>query len=112
VYRLEDSRAGGPAGTVDWWPEINAFIGTGITNARTEGYNRLVKQVKCAGCGFRNPTNSARRIRFHCTRKQRTATGLAAHYPLKIEEPLFVAIFDMRSLTAVWRPNGPEPPAS
>ncbi|ULN70469.1 ISL3 family transposase [Mycolicibacterium smegmatis] len=63
------------AGTVDtWWPEINAFIGTGITNARTEGYNRLVKQVKRAACGFRNPTNSARRIRFHCTRKQRTAT--------------------------------------
>ena len=27
---------------------------TGITNARTEGYNRLVKQVKREGCGFRN----------------------------------------------------------
>jgi transposase len=63
------------ATTVDtWWPEINAFIATGITNARTEGYNRLVKQVKRAACGFRNPTNSARRIRFHCTRKQRAAT--------------------------------------
>ena len=35
------------AATVDqWWPEINAFMQTGITNARTEGYNRLVKQVK------------------------------------------------------------------
>jgi transposase len=64
-----------PATTVDtWWPEINAFIGTGITNARTEGYNRLVKQVKRGGCGFRNRENSARRIRFHCTRKQRAAT--------------------------------------
>jgi transposase len=63
------------ATTIDtWWPEINAFITTGITNARTEGYNRLVKQVKRAACGFRNPTNSARRIRFHCTRKQRVAT--------------------------------------
>ena len=63
------------ARTVDtWWPEINAFIATGITNARTEGYNRLVKQVKRSACGFRNPTNSARRIRFHCTRKQRAAT--------------------------------------
>jgi transposase len=63
------------AGTVDtWWPEINAFVQTGITNARTEGYNRLVKQVKRAACGFRNPQNSARRIRFHCTRKQRAAT--------------------------------------
>jgi len=63
------------AATVDtWWPEINAFIQTGITNAGTEGYNRLVKQVKRVGCGFRNRDNSARRIRFHCTRKQRAAT--------------------------------------
>ena len=63
------------ATTVDtWWPEIYAFIATGITNARTEGYNRLVKQVKRAACGFRNRDNSARRIRFHCTRKQRAAT--------------------------------------
>ena len=63
------------AATIDtWWPEINAFVTTGITNARTEGYNRLVKQVKRVGCGFRNRENSARRIRFHCTRKQRAAT--------------------------------------
>jgi transposase len=63
------------AATVDdWWPEINAFVQTGITNARTEGYNRLVKQVKRVSCGFRNRDNSARRIRFHCTRKQRAAT--------------------------------------
>ena len=63
------------ATTIDtWWPEINAFLATGITNARTEGYNRLVKQVKRVGCGFRNREHSARRIRFHCTRKQRAAT--------------------------------------
>ncbi|WP_345314502.1 ISL3 family transposase, partial [Gordonia alkaliphila] len=53
-----------------WWPAVAAFIGTTITNARTEGYNRLVKQVKRAACGFRNLENSRRRIRFHCTRKQ------------------------------------------
>jgi len=63
------------AATIDtWWPEINAFVTTGITNAGTEGYNRLVKQVKRVACGFRNRGNSARRIRFHCTRKQRAAT--------------------------------------
>ncbi|GJF14858.1 ISL3 family transposase [Mycolicibacterium cyprinidarum] len=63
------------ATTIDtWWPEINAFVQTGITNARTEGYNRLVKQVKRVGCGSRNRDNSARRIRFHCTRQQRAAT--------------------------------------
>jgi len=63
------------AATIDeWWPQIHAFVQTGITNARTEGYNRLVKQVKRVGCGFRNRGHSARRIRFHCTRKQRAAT--------------------------------------
>ncbi len=63
------------AATIDtWWPEIDAFVQTGITNARTKGYNRLVKQVKRSGCGFRNRENSARRIRFHCTRKRRAAT--------------------------------------
>lgn len=63
------------AKTVDaWWPEINAFVRTGVTNARTEGYNRLVKAVKRSACGFRNRENSARRIRFHCTRAQRAAT--------------------------------------
>jgi transposase len=60
--------------TVDaWWPEIDAFVRTGITNARTEGYNRLVKQVKRVGCGYRNTDNSMRRIRFHCTRHARRA---------------------------------------
>ncbi|PXX01580.1 ISL3 family transposase [Mycolicibacterium moriokaense] len=62
------------AKTVDaWWPEIDAFVRTGITNARTEGYNRLVKQVKRVGCGYRNTDNSMRRIRFHCTRHARRA---------------------------------------
>ena len=70
------------AATVDkWWPEINAFVTTGITNARTEGYNRLVKQVKRVGCGFRNKRNSTRRIRFHCTRNQRAATQTSRRLP-------------------------------
>ncbi|MDV6276541.1 transposase [Rhodococcus erythropolis] len=60
------------AKTVDArWPEINAFVTTGVTNARTEGYNRLVKTVKRVACGFRNRENSARRTRFHCTRTMR-----------------------------------------
>jgi hypothetical protein len=29
-----------------WWPAVAVFLATGITNARTEGTNRLVKQVK------------------------------------------------------------------
>lgn len=54
-----------------WWPAVLAFVQTGLTNARTEGYNRLVKQVERVACGFRNTENSRRRIRFHCTRAQR-----------------------------------------
>jgi transposase len=70
------------ATTIDtWWPEINAFVTTGITNARTEGYNRLVKQVKRVGCGFKNREHSACRIRFHCTRKQRAATQTSYRLP-------------------------------
>jgi len=52
------------------------------------GYKRRLKQVKRVGCGFRNRDNSARRIRFHCTRKQRAATRLHADCPVKVEEPL------------------------
>lgn len=59
-----------------WWPAILAFLHTGLTNARTEGYNRLVKQVKRVACGFRNTENSRRRIRFHCTRAQRASTRI------------------------------------
>lgn len=64
-----------------WWPAIEAFIHSGITNARTEGINRLVKQVKRSACGFRNPLNSRRRIRFHCTRTARAATAASRSLP-------------------------------
>ena len=54
-----------------WWPAIEVFLTTGITNARTEGTNRLIKQVKRAACGFRNRDNYRRRVRLHCTRHTR-----------------------------------------
>jgi len=38
---------------------------TGITNARTEGFNRIIKQTKRVGCGFRNMINYQRRILTH-----------------------------------------------
>jgi hypothetical protein len=73
------------AGTVEtWWPQIEAFIDTGITNAKTEGFNRLVKQVKRSGCGFRNVENQHRRVRFHCTRTARAATAAARSLPAQI----------------------------
>ena len=53
------------------WPAIEVFLTTGLTNARTEGTNRLIKQVKRAACGFRNRENYRRRVRLHCTRQTR-----------------------------------------
>jgi transposase len=52
-----------------WWPQILAFIGTGITNAATEGNNRLIKDAARIAFGFRNLQNQRRRVRLHCKRK-------------------------------------------
>ena len=62
-----------------WWPAIEVFLTTGITNARTEGTNRLIKQVKRAACGFRNRDNYRRRVRLHCTRQTRDREQLAKY---------------------------------
>jgi transposase len=59
----------------DWWPEIEAFCRTGITNAKTEGTNRLIKDVGRRACGFRNPDNQRRRVRYFCTRQLRRSTA-------------------------------------
>ena len=53
-----------------WWPPVLTFLETGVTNAATEGTNRLIKQVKRQACGFRNRTNYRNRVRFHCTRSR------------------------------------------
>ncbi|MFI7057655.1 transposase [Streptosporangium canum] len=44
-----------------------AFIITGITNARTEGTNRLIKDAARVAFGFRNLDNKRRRVRLACT---------------------------------------------
>jgi transposase len=46
-----------------WWPAV--LVTNGITNARTEGFNRIIKQTKRVGCGFRNMINYQRRILTH-----------------------------------------------
>jgi transposase len=48
----------------EWWPAIHTAITTRLTNARTEGLNRIVKQVKRAACGFRNMDNYQLRVRL------------------------------------------------
>ena len=51
-----------------WWPQILAFIDTGITNAGTEANNRLIKDAARIAFGFRNLDNQRRRVRSHCKR--------------------------------------------
>jgi transposase len=64
-----------------WWPAIEVFLTTGLTNARTEGTNRLIKQVKRAACGFRNRDNYRRRVRLHCTRHNRRLSARNSTVP-------------------------------
>jgi transposase len=52
-----------------WWPAIEAFLKLRITNARTEGSNRVIKQLKRVGCGYRNQANYERRIVLHVAAK-------------------------------------------
>jgi transposase len=51
-----------------WWPQILAFIDTGITNARAESTNRMVKDAARIAFGFRNLDSQRRRVRLHCKR--------------------------------------------
>jgi transposase len=51
-----------------WRPQILAFIDTGITNARTEATNRMVKDAGRIAFGFRNLHNQRRTVRLHCKR--------------------------------------------
>jgi transposase len=57
-----------------WQTPIIAALQTGLTNARSEGYNRIVKHVGRIAFGFRNPDNQRRRVRWACTRQSRRVT--------------------------------------
>ena len=64
------------AGTIQtWWPAIVVALTHDISNARTEGFNRIIKQVKRVGCGYRNMINYQRRNLSYIavTRPQRSA---------------------------------------
>jgi len=59
--------------TIDaWWPEIETFITTRVTNARTEAANTTIKHIKRTGRGFRNHNNY--RCRIMITSAARSAT--------------------------------------
>ena len=54
-----------------WWPQILTFLHTGITNAGSEGTNRVIKTVARNAYGFRNPVNQRLRTRCATTREIR-----------------------------------------
>ncbi len=60
-----------------WQNSIIAGLHTGISNGRTEGYNRIVKHIGRIAFGFRNQDNQKRRVRYACTRKSRASTSHA-----------------------------------
>ncbi|MDM4777728.1 MULTISPECIES: transposase [unclassified Micromonospora] len=57
--------------TETWWPQILAFLTTGITNAGSEGTNRVIKTVARDAYGFRNPANQRLRTRTATIRRHR-----------------------------------------
>jgi transposase len=64
-----------------WWPEILAFLTLGVTNAGTEGTNRLIKQVKRHACGFRNEDHFRDRVRLHSTRNRDRMSARTVRLP-------------------------------
>jgi transposase len=70
------------AATIDaWWPEVLGFCELRVTNAGTEGTNRMIKDAARIAFGFRNLDNQRRRVRFHCTRRTRRTTSAEAAMP-------------------------------
>jgi transposase len=64
------------ANTIEtWWPAILVALTHSVSNARTEGFNRVIKQTKRVGCGYRSMNNYQRRILSHIavTRPQKSA---------------------------------------
>ncbi|MGJ3509827.1 ISL3 family transposase [Enemella sp. A6] len=52
--------------TIDsWWGEIETFIDTHATNARTEAANVTIKNIKRTGRGYRSHTNYQSRIMLY-----------------------------------------------
>ena len=54
-----------------WWPEIEAAIVSGVSNAGSEGTNRIIKTIARDAYGFRNPENQRLRTRCATTRRAR-----------------------------------------
>ena len=60
---------------------------TGVSNAKSEGVNRIVKLVACIAYGFRNPVNQRRRVRYAATRTghRKQSLPVSQHYPRSLD---------------------------
>lgn len=54
-----------------WWDQIETFILTRVTNARTEAANTSIKHIKRTGRGYRNPDHYQTRILLRSARRTR-----------------------------------------
>jgi transposase len=70
-----------------WWPAIEVFLTTGLTNARAEGTNRLIKQVNAPPADSETGTTTA--AEYDCTApgKHADCQREIRRCPPKIEEP-------------------------
>lgn len=59
-----------------WWDEIETFIETRVTNAKTEAANTAVKQIKRTGRGYRNHEHYQARILLRSARQTRRRSPL------------------------------------
>lgn len=68
-----------------WWPQILAAITTGVTNAASEGINRLIKTDARCAFGYRNPANQ--RLRARCATIRRARGRLRRHTSGRHNQP-------------------------
>lgn len=59
-----------------WWDEIETFIETRVTNARTEAANTSIKHIKRTGRGYRNHDHYRARILLRSARQTRRRSPL------------------------------------
>jgi len=74
-----------------WWPQILAFIDTGITNARTEATNRMIEDAARIAFGFRNLENQRRRVTVALQADDHQSAHARVTSPLNLEGPLYLA---------------------
>jgi len=78
------------ARTIDRWRDpIITAIHTGVSNATSEGLNRVIKLEGRKAYGFRNTTNQRRRQRYATTRPHHRPPTVTPHHsrPVTIPQP-------------------------